>query len=801
MQASLQFTPEQVIGTQKYGRYTIYVYDDSGNPTNGNNVQVAYQQVTYGVYGPVQYATISGMSKIIFDGVVQDDSTQFITYFVLTGTLIPGTPSPPTTPDLKIISIDVTHKADSAGNNGKVTINATSSFQPIQYYIDDVLQSGNYDLTVTAGNHIAKVTDASDTEVTQPFTVLKLDSLLYSDPSKTTGGYISRWSAAYNPIVFEYHRKDYDVTGIDQDTTTLKPKIAVNTDMTNIAIGDYVYLDAGLTNGLSTYKGSFKVLSKIGTGTIVIDTDYVATTTIAGFMNSDTLKPYYKVITKIKYVDPATGLFNTIISTNRTINAIVRADLSSFLQSILNPQPDQSNYTAVNYRDMGLAASYQISFAETWEGNTPVYTDIATPFYVTYAAMQLQQAYGGNMFAYVTQPGGVHLAKWITDFLEPSYSTSFPFDLSFIYSEQIAGRQLYYKIILLDINRNPLGTNEYTSFLLNEDSTFLLNNDGSKLVIAWQQLVNTPIAEHIGLNRLLFNQDFGPECYYLKVALFYNNSGIASRFNYDLTETGTVRSDIIIYDNDAEVAHAIFTGNSGAVNISPGNTYLIRAISDLVSGSNPTLTLTIKKNGVTIFAQTITTSAGAHIDYTGTSDVNAVYDIEAVSMNDGVIVTPVNIPDDPDVPLNEVPVTENIIVKVDKVCANNWVYLRWIGLTGSWNYYRFNYNQTKTLDIQNPVIIKDYVSDWENGEGIERVVSKDAGPKTQLYADALSRDDIDGMRALKAGCRVQMLMSKSPIKWQTIVVNSSTFTEYDTQNEFYEFGITFSTPSLNLQSQ
>lgn len=675
MQASLQFTPEQVIGTQKYGRYTIYIYDDSGNPTNGNNVQVAYQQVTYGVYGPVQYATVAGMSQIIFDGVVQDDSVQFITYFILTGTLIPGTPSPPPSPDLKIVSIDVTHKADSAGNNGKVTIIATSSFPPIQYYIDDVLQSDGVDLTVTAGNHVAKVTDTSTAEVSQPFTVLKVDSLLYSDPSKTSGGYVSRWSAAYNPIVFEYHRKDYDVTGISQDTATLKPKISVNTDVTNIAIGDYVYLDAGLTSGLSTYKGAYKVIAKIGTGTIVIDTDYVAATTITGFMNSDTLKPYYKVITKIKYVDPATGLFNTIISTNRVINAIVRADLSSFLQSILNPQPDQSNYTAINYRDMGLGASYQISYAETWEGNTPVYTDIATPFYVTYAAMQIQQIGGGNMFDYVTQAGGVQLAKWLTDFLEPSYSTSFPFDLSFIYSEQIAGRQLYYKIILLDINRNPLGTNAYTSFLLNEDGSYLLNNDGSKLVIARQQLVNTPIVEHVGLNRLLFNQDFGPDCYYLNVQLFYDQS-----------------------------------------------------------------------------------------------------------------TTPI-------------PVTKSIIVKVDKVCANNWVYLRWIGLTGSWNYFRFNYNQTKTLDIQNPVIIKDYVSDWENAEGIERVISKDAGPKTQLYADALSRDDIDGMRALKAGCRVQMLMSKNPIKWQTIVVNSSTFTEYDTQNEFYEFGITYSAPSLNLQSQ
>lgn len=654
-------------------QFLINIFDDDGNPTNGNYITVYYQQYANGnPVGGIQSVQIAGLSVSIYYAIAPTDGPNFI---ITSVTPPPITPPPPTTPDLKIVSIEITQKADSAGLNGKVNINATSSFLPILYYIDDVLQSGSQNLTVTSGPHVAKVTDAIDTEVTQPFTVLKLDSILYKDPSKTVDGLVSRWNAAFNPIVFEYHRKDFDVTGIAQDSATLKPKIVVNTDISGIALNDYVYLNAGLTNGLSTYLGAYQVINKIGTNTLVIDTDYVAPDSISGFMNSDTLKPYYKVITKIKYVDPGTGRFNTIISTNRPINSITKADLSSFLQSILNPQPDQSDYTQINYRDMGLAASYQISYGEAWENNDPEYTNVETPYYVTDAAMQLQQAGGGNMFDYVTQPGGVQLAKWLTDFNEPSYSTSFPFDVSFIYSEQIAGRQLYYKIILLDINRQPLGTNAYTSFLLNEDGSYLLNNDGSKLIIARQQLVNTPIVEHVGLNRLLIGQDFGPDCYYLNLQLFY----------------------------DEDTTH--------------------------------------------------------------------------------------------------IPVTQPIIVKIDKVCANNWVYLRWIGLTGSWNYFRFNYNQTKTLDIQNPVIIKDYVSDWENSEGIERVISKDAGPKTQLYADALSKDDIDGMRALKAGCRVQMLMSKSPIKWQTIVVNSSTFTEYDTQNEFYEFGITFSTPSLNLQSQ
>lgn len=672
---AIVYTQTEINGTQVSGTFTIVIYDDNGNLTNGNNIQVAYRATVNGTVYPILYATIAGQSKKIYSGLVSSSGITNVSYAIVSYT--PGTASPPIAPDLAINSIDIIQKADSSGNNGIVNINASSSNQPIAYYIDNVLQTGSQNLTVTSGIHTAKVTDPTGAEVDQQFTVLQVNNLLTYDPSFTANGKTSKWNAAFNPIVFTYQRRDFQVLNITQDATTLCPAILLNTDLTGLSIGDYVYVNAGLTNGESVYQGAYQVLAILNTNTVVINTTYVAPTTIEGYCNSDDLRPYYKVITLINYIDPYTGLFTQITSTNRpNTSGVTRADISNFIQTILKPQPDQSNYTAINYRDYGLGVSYTISFAEAWEGSTPVYSTVSNPYYATFTAKQLQQNGGGNMFDYVTQPNGVQLANWLIDFVEPLYTPGYPFDLPFIYSENVAGLQLYYTFTALDINRQPLGTNDYTAFLLNEDSSYLLNQDGSKLIIARQNLVNQPIVEQVGVNRLLMNQDFGPDCYFIQAQLFY----------------------------------------------------------------------------------------------TGTGDV-------------------------------AIPVTNPVIVRIDTSVLLNVVYLRWIGLNGAWNYYRFNYSQTVTLDIQNPVIIKDYVSDWQNSEGIERVVSKDAGVKYQLYANLIDINDIDGLRSLKSSPMVQILSQNNPVKWKTIVVNSSTYTEYDTVNGQYDFGITYNLPSTNVQNQ
>jgi hypothetical protein len=401
-------------------------------------------------------------------------------------------------------------------------------------------QTSNTFSGITGGLKTVYVTDANSVgcAANQQITIPVLSRLLISDPSLTIDGNISRWNAAFNPIVFTYQRKDFEVANVTMDSSTSKAKLTINTDVSKVLAGDLVYVNTG------TYKGVYAVKSA-STNTLVIDTPYTAAAT--GFININRLRPYYKLLTQITYQDKLTGGQSIMQSSNRPDNiGLIKADLSNFLQSIVRVK-DESDFTKINFRDDNLSASYQIQYAEHWDdgptdGYTSGWVSIADPYYVIYAAKQLGERYGGNLAAYVPFASVIDankLARWITDFAEPAYSNGYPFDIGFIYSEHLLGLDIYYELTLLDINRNPLPGSLQTSYLLNDNSSWLLNQDGSKLIIANQTSSTGPLAQELGLNRLLINSNFPPEAYYFTVVLKYNdNAG-----THTITKTQTIRID------------------------------------------------------------------------------------------------------------------------------------------------------------------------------------------------------------------------------------------------------------------
>ncbi len=704
--AKIDYTHTYVTGTQTNGQVFISLFDAAtGQPTNGNNVVISYTQNINGTtYNGT--ATIPGQSTPVWSGLIQDTATGYYTSFTITNVGTVPNPAPPVSQcDLVINFITVNQPESSPGAaDGQITIDANTSYGPMLYSIDNGLtfQISPTFSGLTGGLIQVLVKDSNTLGCTaqSAITVPVLSSLLVADPSVTlTGGNISRWSAAFNPVVFTYQRKDFEVTNVSLDTATGNAAITANGDtsaiqtaLTAIAQANanaavlnvvltnsnlvYVYLKAG------PYIGTYQVNAVSDTGALIINTPYTINAT--GYININLLRPYYQVRTQITYQDPISGQQNTITSTNRPDGTgLVKADISNFLQSLLRAK-DGSNFTQTNYRDSNLSASYQIAYAEYWDGKLSggqalTYIPIANPYYVLYAAKQLGQKYGGNMAAYVpfrTVTNSSQLAQWATDFAEPAYSNGYPFDIGFIYSDDLVGLQLYCQLTPLDINRNPIGGGTQTHYLLNDNGSWLLNQDGSKLVIAGQTASNTPVPAQLGLNRLLINTNFDNDVYYFTLALMYNDTDNVS---HTITQTQTVR--------------------------------------------------------------------------------------------------------------------------IDDAVDEQSVYLRWIGLNGCWNYYRFVYNQEVSLDVQNAVIIKNYVSDWENQDGIEEVIGKSAGQKMKVMSEDLSVADIKGLQSIKYSPKVQMLISKNPVKWQTIVLNTATFSEYETINGVAPFSITFNMPSINIQTQ
>ena len=681
--AKIDYSHTYVSGTQTNGQVYISLFDAAtGQPTNGNNVVVSFvQNIDGSVVGSL--VTIAGQSSPIYTGLLSDTSTGYFTTFTITNVgIIPDSEPPVNVCDLVInfITVDKPESAPGAAD-GQITINAASSYKPVLYSNDfgATYQTSPTFTGLTGGlaQPVVKDSNPKGCAAQSTVTIPVLANLLVSDPSVTlTGGNVSRWNAAFNPIVFTYQRKDFEITAVELDTATGYAKFLINADVSAVQTNDVVYINAG------PYTGNYSVNSVYGTGILVINTAYIAASA-TGFININSIRPYYQVCTQLTYQDAISGKQNTIVSTNRpNSSGLVVADISNFLQRLLRAK-DDSDFNQLNYRDKNLSASYQVAYAEHWDGKlaggeTLTYINIADPYYVVYAAKQLGDLYGGNLAAYVPFPtvtDSSQLARWITDFVEPAYSNGYPFDIGFIYSDELIGLQLYAELILLDINRNPLPGGPQTSYLLNEDSSWLLNQDGSKLVIADQSSFNTAIPAQLGLNRLLVNNLFADDVYYFALSLNYANKNT----NHTITQTQTVR--------------------------------------------------------------------------------------------------------------------------IDNAVDEQSVYLRWIGLTGCWNYYRFVYNQEVSLDVQNAVIIKNYVSDWQNQDSIEEVITKSAGQKMKVMAEDLSVADIKGLQSIKYSPKVQMLVNKNPVKWQTIVLNTATFSEYETLNGCAPFSITFNMPSINIQTQ
>jgi len=694
-----------VSGTRLSGDMVIYLFDTAtGHPVNGNYVTVTYTQNIDGIIS-TQQVSIAGQSQVVYSGTLADngsgDTEGFFTRFQINSVGEAPENPPVNTCDLGISYVSI-YKQESApgATDAQITINATSSYGPITYSLDnDTFQSSPTFIGLTGGVKTVYVMDANGCTAQSTITIPTQNNLLISGPESTLpGGNISRWNAAFNPIVFTYQRKDFEVTGVELDTASGNALVSVSCDTTLIkttlaanaqAKQNAAKLNVVLTNNnpvyvyinTAAYKGVYEVTNADTQGKLLLNVPYTSTAT--GFMNINLLRPYYQVRTQITYVDALTGQQSSITSTNRPDNTgVTKADLSNFLQSLLRAK-DGSNLTQINYRDNNLSASYQLAYAEYWDGKlatgeTLTYNTITNPYYIVYAAKQLGDRYGGNLAAYVpfkTVPDNSQLAKWVTDFAEPAYSNGYPFDIGFIYGDDLVGLQLYCELTPLDINRNPLSGGAQNTTLLNEDGSWLLNQDGSKLVIASESVVNFPVPAQLGLNRLRINNTFSPEAYYFNLTLKYDDE----HSTHNITQTQTVRIDDAIDEQS--------------------------------------------------------------------------------------------------------------------------VYLRWIGLSGSWNYFRFVYNQEVSLDVQNAVIIKNYVFDWENQDSIEEVIGKSAGQKIKVMAEDLSVADIKGLQSIKYSPKVQMLVSKNPVKWQTIVINTATYSEYETLNGQAPFSVTFNLPGINIQSQ
>jgi len=345
--------------------------------------------------------------------------------------------------NLVLSAVTTTNESAPGAADGTAIISATSSALPIQYSLNNATwQTSNTFTGLTGGYYTAYVIDDNSFTANAGFTI----PTTALPPYTLTGVPVnngSRWSALFNPIVFNYHGA---------------PGMKFRTEIT------------------SGYDGASDVMTA----------DHTA-----------------------------------------NLSGDCRADISKYLRTLLQPK-DELDYTAINYRDANISASYTVRFCSVTRdsSNNEVlgsWVSAGNPFYVTYSAMQIGNPTGSNMKPYVTLPtaGQTNPARFLNDFKHPRFYTDLPFDLSFIYSELIAGYQIKLGGNGIDINGNNSGALGEL-MLLNENGSVLLNSDGSKLLIEKQ--APGVLYNKIGVNRLRITQNIPANSIWLDVFLFYIDS-------------------------------------------------------------------------------------------------------------------------------------------------------------------------------------------------------------------------------------------------------------------------------------
>lgn len=256
-------------------------------------------------------------------------------------------------------------------------------------------------------------------------------------PNKPVNGVAlldSRWSSVHQPIKFSGRRQDQSITqvqylaGYHRVSLPGAPPAGLN-------VGDKVFISSG---GVSVEA----FIIQIGATSLKVSGSLPNYST-GGYINYTTLKRNYYIKIRVYVVDE-TNTYK-LIGTHEVRPAPSGAfdfDAHGYLKSYVD-LGDSFLYNAINKKQVRQGSSFNISTQEFWSTGSSSESTMSstTKFYWANGIKQLQQRYNFNLGQFVLFPS-IDTAKFLVDFEKPTYFPGFPFSLSFIWSDKVAGRQL-----------------------------------------------------------------------------------------------------------------------------------------------------------------------------------------------------------------------------------------------------------------------------------------------------------------------------------------------------------------------
>lgn len=353
---------------------------------------------------------------------------------------------------------------------------------------------------------------------------------------------VSNWGAVWNPQLFEYQRQDFPVSLISEapgDPTKIQviimPDPAFAADMADAWNGKNVHIktqqyDFTLpvvdmqisTSGPQQY--TTLIFNKPGHSEQEGQAFYI------GFGNTEVYRRSFKVRTTIT-VNGEVFTLRHSSDANGNVRAEVGEVLRRYLKSV-----DAFDYQTRSFLDNNAFIQYSVSYTYEYRDAQNNYQEGPVvqlgDFYVTNSALQLKSLYGSNMGQFVTflkEYNPTKLAKFLTAFSRPVFNAGYPFDISFIRSQFLTGKDLFVAFTTLDLNGNIInGVDPAKKAINGAGDLQLINNDDALLISPTQEgsivraAINTALP---GVVRLNLIDEFSEAVNYLDMYVYYVDNG------------------------------------------------------------------------------------------------------------------------------------------------------------------------------------------------------------------------------------------------------------------------------------
>lgn len=498
----------------------------------------------------------------------------------------------PTTCDLNF-STSATPETQQGANDGSITVTATSSYSGIEVSLDNTtwqsVTSGSPYVfnNLTPGSYTVYSRDSNGCNYSKSITVDAYNNPLAGGlpQVEVTPGNISRWNAAYNPIVLNFNSITTGKTNLRIEVEITSQQGVVNGSWSADSSGktradisgylktlvnsndafDYSVLNwrdldraASFTlryrevydEGTSSWYSSVHPLYVVYSAKQLGDkyggnmAEYV--TFGGGLVIPPTPINYSVVQLGSPYVDAnlAINIGGTVVKQvfsdeTGVENANVGQSFSFSAFVIDNPDDPNGKLTMIIRKNGQVVFQQRIPATA---GSNMVYN--GTSDYGATYSIEVYSSVTTQSLPYINIPDSTTpapstptLAKFMTKFLEPTLTLGKPFDLSFILSEYIITTDIKMRTTSLDINRQIIGGSTQNGYLLNNDSGYILASDFGRLIISQGVLPpvqNDGIFEQLGVNRLMLPGNPALNVEYYQVQLYVGPDNAPSFITYPL---------------------------------------------------------------------------------------------------------------------------------------------------------------------------------------------------------------------------------------------------------------------------